>query len=522
MKKLNGREKIIGISLLVILFLFLLLLPKYLVIEEILGCFLLPLFLVIVVRSLVYLVIRQSKRKSYRKFIVNSLGVACILQLAIFILIIWSATTRYFPHEKVISDIDYAIKVMEDVHPNLYAETSKEDFIVTADSLKNLLPLKVSDVEAHKVLRKTFSQLGDGHTGGGWSFFYNRAAVLFRKTLPYKIEVKNERLFVAKNYFYRNTIPIGSEIIKINGKPASQCLLEISELLSYESIPFRNSMIASPLFWGLWNDFGSFEITYLTPNEKTTRTVKSSGGLISKILALNEYSGEDFSYKVLPENIGYIEFNSFSNLDKIKVFLDATFKSILTDNIKDLIIDIRKNSGGNSSLGDEFMQYVSKTDFKMVDSVTIKISCELINNEYFNWIDSTKRIAGSIYTSHDTSKVKLRENPLRFEGNTYLLVGGATFSSASMFASSFQCYNAGKIIGTETGGLTVCFGDVYTFLLPNTKFDMRASYKKFFQACGVDNRRGVIPDYIVESSFEDEQKGVDRVLEFTVDLIKQN
>ena len=100
-----------------------------------------------------------------------------------------------------------------------------------------------------------------------------------------------------------------------------------------------------------------------------------------------------------------------------------------------------------------------------------------------------------------------------------MLVSGNTFSSATDFASSFQCYQVGKIIGTETGGLTACFGDVYSFELPNTKFDMGVSYKKFYNACGIDNKRGVIPDYIVENSFDDEQKGIDKALEFTIDLI---
>lgn len=338
--------------------------------------------------------------------------------------------------------------------------------------------------------------------------------------MPYKIEVKDEKLFVANNYFYRNTIPVGSQIIEINGKPASQCLVEISELLSYESIPFRNSMIASPLFWGLWNNFGNFEITYQTPDKKI-ETIKTSGGIISKMLAFSESAGKDFSYKVLPDNIGYIEFNSFRNLDKFELFLDSTFRSIKANGVNDLIIDIRKNGGGNSSLGDELMQYISKTPFKMADSVTIKLSKELIDKGYFNWLDSTKRIAGTIFTAFDTARVTLRDNPLRYQGNTYLLVGGGTFSSASMFASSFKCCNVGEIIGTETGGLTVCFGDVYSFKLPSTKFNMRVSYKKFYEACGVDNRQGVIPNHVVENSFEDQEKGIDRVLEFTKDLIKQ-
>lgn len=514
------KKIVVFSSLAILLILFLLILPKYLVIEEILGLFFIPILLAIIVSTVLYFIIKGLKKVNYKNFIINALGIACIIQLLIGSLILWSASTRYFPREKVIGDIDYAIKVMEDVHPNLYDQISKESFIAKTDSLKNLLPLKVSDVELYKTLRKTFAQIGDGHTGAEWDFFFNRMALFFRKTLPYKIEVKDERLFVAKNYFYRNTIPIGSEIIMINGKPASQCLVEISELLSYESNPFRNSMIASPLFWGLWNNFEGFEITYQTLDKKI-ETIKSSGGIISKMVAFSESAGKDFSYKILPDNIGYIEFNSFSNLDKFESFLDSTFKSIQNNNVNDLIIDIRKNGGGNSSLGDELMQYISKTDFKMADSVTIKLSKDLIDKGYFNWLDSTKRIAGTIYTSYDTSRVKLRENPSRFKGNTYLLVGGPTFSSASMFASSFKCHNVGEIIGTETGGLTVCFGDVYVFQLPNTKFDMRVSYKKFFEACGVDNRRGVIPDYIVESSFEDDEKGIDRVLVFTIDLIKQ-
>lgn len=515
-------KKIIGISFLIILTSYLLLLSKHLVIEEILGFYLLPILFVIIVATILFLIFRIFRPISYKKFITNSLFLACVLQLAIVSLILWSATTRYFAREKVINDIDYAIKVVEDVHPNLYAVISKNAFIATTDSLKRLLPIQVSDVEAYKTLREIFSQIGDGHTGGGWNFFSNRKTFLFRKALPYKIEVKNERLFVSKNYFYRNTIPVGSEIIKINGKTSSQCLSEISKLLSYESIPFRNAMLDSPMFWGLWNDYHSFEITYKTPDTKTIRTIKSSGGLISKILAFGKSSGKDYSYKIISGNIGYIEFNSFKDFDNFKFFLDTTFKSIKAGNVKELIIDIRKNGGGNSSLGDELMQYISKTDFRMADSCTIKISKELINKKQYSWIDSTKRVIGSLYNSRDTSKTKLRENPLRFKGKSYLLTGNNTFSSATMFACSFQCYNVGKIIGTETGGLTACFGDVYTFELPNTRLDVGVSWKKFYNACGVDNRRGVIPDYIIENSFEDEKNGIDRVLEFTLDLINKN
>ena len=172
-------------------------------------------------------------------------------------------------------------------------------------------------------------------------------------------------------------------------------------------------------------------------------------------------------------------------------------------------------------MGDELMQYISKSDFRQCDSIYVKISKEILDREYVNWLDSSKRIIGTLYCLTDIPKLKLNANPLRFKGSTYLLIGGKTFSAATDLASAFKCYNAGRIIGTETGGLTASFGDVYTFELPNTKLNVGVSYKKFINACGKDDGHGVIPDYIIKNSFEDDKKDVDKVLEFTIHLINQ-
>lgn len=515
-------KRILVFTSLIILGLYLLLLSKCLVVEEIITLFLFPIFLFFLVAALFYLIIRLIRIISFKKVITISFLIAQIFQLLIVGLILWSVAPRYFSRKQVVMDIDYAIRVMEDVHPNLYGAVNKKNFYFRIDSIKRRLPEKISDVAAYKTFITIFSMIKDGHTRGGWNFFLNRMSFLFRHTPPFKIHIKNERFFVSKNYFYRNTIPVGSEILEINGKSSSQCLSEVSRLLSYETISFRNSILQTPFIWALWNDFNSFEITYKTPDSKI-RTIKTSGGLISKLVAFNEMRmfNEKYSYKIISDNIGYIDLNSFNDFDSFKVFLDSTFTLIKAQGVKYLILDVRRNSGGNSSLGDELLQYISSSDFRMFDSCFIKISNELNNKKYFDWIDSSKRIVGEIYKSSDTSKVGLRYNPLRFTGKSYLLVSGNTFSSASKFASAFHCYKVGEIIGTETGGKTVSFGDLYSFALPNTKFDMGVSYKKFYGACGVDDGRGVIPDYVVESSIEDDHKGVDRVMEFTIDLIKK-
>ena len=231
---------------------------------------------------------------------------------------------------------------------------------------------------------------------------------------------------------------------------------------------------------------------------------------------------KNYSYKTIENNIGYIAFNAFSNPGRFRVFLDSTFTYIKDHQIKHLIIDIRNNGGGNSMLGDELMQYISKTSFTMCDSCMVKISSELLKRGILNWVDSSKRIPVTLYNFGSIDRTPLRQNPLRFNGDIYLLTSGHTFSSASMFTSAFKCFNAGKIIGTETGGLTVSFGDLYFFRLPETKIGMKVSYKKFYNACGKDNRHGVIPDYIIQNSLQNENNGIDSVLKFTVNLIRGN
>ena len=229
-----------------------------------------------------------------------------------------------------------------------------------------------------------------------------------------------------------------------------------------------------------------------------------------------------YEFKIINGNVGYLGFYGCYNLKKFKSFCEKTFRRIKNEQIKELIIDIRNNGGGSSSLCKELMQYISKVPFAILDSTFVKISKELVSRNYFDWLDSAEVKIGTVKKFSEKTKIQLRDNPLRFTGNCYLLTNGRTFSSAVIFASAFQCYNVGKIIGSETRGVTVNYGDLYRFYLPNTGLDIHVSTKKFYYACGVDNRRGVIPDFVVENTFDDAKENRDRVLEFTLNLIRTN
>ena len=53
-----------------------------------------------------------------------------------------------------------------------------------------------------------------------------------------------------------------------------------------------------------------------------------------------------------------------------------------------------------------------------------------------------------------------------YEGSVYLLISHHTFSSAGSFAWAFKEFGMGTVIGEESGGMNVSFGDIIYYKLP--------------------------------------------------------
>lgn len=88
----------------------------------------------------------------------------------------------------------------------------------------------------------------------------------------------------------------------------------------------------------------------------------------------------------------------------------------------------------------------------------------------------------------------------RFNGKVYLLTGTRTFSSAMNFAQAFKQYKIGTIIGEETGGWLVSFGDKVTTTLPVSHIPLSVSTKKFYTVGATDKDfHGVKPDIAIKA-----------------------
>lgn len=107
----------------------------------------------------------------------------------------------------------------------------------------------------------------------------------------------------------------------------------------------------------------------------------------------------------------------------------------------------------------------------------------------------TLKKADGVYDTIIYNEIPIRENLLRFNGKVYLLTSAQTFSSAADFAQCFSYYKRGKIIGEETGGLVVSYGDIVSHQLPNTKLPITISSKLYYNVgTKADDWHGAIPD----------------------------
>ncbi len=206
--------------------------------------------------------------------------------------------------------------------------------------------------------------------------------------------------------------------------------------------------------------------------------------------------------------------------------MDAIFQEIKAKKSHDLIIDLRGNGGGNSSMGDYIFSYLYAEKFCAFSKIRIKLSRELLSLPDFkaeapeDWTN----LEGMVVTALLGTEVPAPKRDAFFSGRIFLLVDGETFSSASDFATMFRDYRVGTILGSETGGLPVSFGDVFTFTLEHSGICCGVSCKQFFgpKPRPGDDEHGVLPDIPATGKHLRACQGeTDPVLAFTVNHIKQ-
>ncbi|RCW58718.1 S41 family peptidase [Halanaerobium sp. ST460_2HS_T2] len=382
-----------------------------------------------------------------------------------------------------LSDLNYLESELPVEHYNLFFKLEKEEFIKEMDKLKNDLP-ELSNLDTTLRLAEIFAKIGDTHTAIDNTRFLTEYYPLFLKKFEdgYRVimtdnqykKILGAKLIAINNYSIEelkdhfNKIITADNQISIDYRISS--FLKLNEVLKYLGIvDSKNEFLFEKDGEKIRINFEPLKIKNMASSNNSLSKLDYQTGYIRS--NANQLFWSDY---IAAEKMVYFQYNSCwsrelaqkhgkpnSELPSFAAEESEILNYIKNKEIDKLVIDLRFNSGGDSSQGTELAEKLSK---------------------------------------------------YRDQFETYIIIGADTFSSAIINALDFKKQLDGYLIGTATMGKPNHYGEVRTFNLPNT--GLRVSYStNYFKLLENSDPDSLYPDITVETKFEDFLSGRDSILE---------
>jgi C-terminal processing protease CtpA/Prc len=219
-------------------------------------------------------------------------------------------------------------------------------------------------------------------------------------------------------------------------------------------------------------------------------------------LNTTEYNPLDFTldFEVLePRDTALLTIRSFvyyENPEKFNDFIDEVFAKINRLKIKNLVIDLRNNGGGNPFCTSHLFSYL------------IHVPIPYFADKYRRY----GRLACPILPA-----VKA------FQGQLVILINGGCFSSTSHLCALLKYHKIGTFVGTEAGATYTCNGATREIKLSNTKAIVVISRRPYAVAVdGFPKDQGILPDHRVMPLIDDLIQGRDVQKEYALRLIDRS
>ncbi len=394
-----------------------------------------------------------------------------------------------------------------------------------------------NDYEYYRILQRYCAFLKDGHTSVWmpdtikqnlyYSFSHN---VYYTEFLDIKLQLENiegKAIIVGINKKKKDDIPIGSEIVAVNGLPVSDYIEEsVKPYISTSAPHTLKDLCVQYLLNGIKGS--NFDIEIRKPNGQSKKVKLIAGHSEDQQMYPPIEKKDLLTFRWEDRSIAYLGFNSFSSWDIMDKF--AEIKPQL-DKAEKLIIDLRYNTGGNSAVSRELIKYLT------ADSILYmaKSQSRLHIPTYKAWgkwrtASDTLRPGASQqhylayhdrlyhdfpYQPYNTGNLDIE----RIEIPTVILIGHNTASAAEDFLIYAHNQEHMTKIGEPTNGST---GQPLFFELPGGGTARICTKKDTYPDGSEFVGYGIKPDILVKSSLNDFVNGNDPVLKRAIEYLNEN
>ena len=337
--------------------------------------------------------------------------------------------------DKWIEDIELLALELPKKHKNLFFHKNKEEFFKEIQSLK----MKVKDLDDDEIkanLAKIVASIMDAHTS---------LMMPINFLCPLELYWFSDGLYVVAATEEYKEIE-NCKITKVQGIDINEVIEILSSIVSHENDAFLKAQLpkffpAIEILYGLEivDSTYSFELTVEYKDKKVSTVEIEAFPIREAREKMKERTSELLSQKDLPlyrkneheyywfEYIEefktvYFKYNACRQMDKKSIlkFGEEVIEFIKENLVEKVVIDLRNNSGGNSSFLEPF-------------------------------IDELKALT-----------------KINKKGNLFVIVGRDTFSSALLNVFYLKENTNAIFIGEPTGGKPNCYGEVERFKLNNS------------------------------------------------------
>lgn len=430
------------------------------------------------------------------------------------------ASRPAFERHELLSDIDYLLTTIHQVHPNPYHRADSADIARARLALEASLVDGMDGVEFWRTLAPLVALFRDGHTSIGRPPGFSIDSIF-----PLVIRLDSAAATVRADFSEEAAFGEGARIERINGTSMDELVSAGAAFFSFEREEMRRWALEAgwagmlPLIWD-WSGAFTVEGTDAdgAPTVATLRAIP-----VDDWRARVEASGlggttrEPYEFRRLSGDIAYIDLRSHTDPDRFEGFLKRTFRAMRESPSCALVIDLRWNGGGSSELSDLLLAYLTDRPFRQYSSIIVRTSPQVKELHRSRLPRPLRWMPGWFFAPFDREFAALlggadgelvswiREeqaparNNLRYGGPLFVLTGTNTFSAASDLAAALKDYGLGTLIGSETGGLASSYGESYRSHLPHTRLPLNVSFKYFVRPAGYDDGAGVQPDVLLRA-----------------------
>ena len=453
------------------------------------------------------------------------------------------------PPEQLRDDLKSYFELIERTTPNPYLFVPREQVEARVASVSAAIDRPLTRRTFMPYLREVMAAYRIGHHYAlDPKEEFNAWIAAGGRPFPLKVRVDGDKLVVASNDPPELE---GATLKSVNGVDATGLLSRLRGATSSATDAYRDVSIADRFHQRLW-ELGleppyaieaeaasgtSLARTLPGAEGKPIRTMfdrmfDSEGGDSAETEKSPSEPREDFSFRMLDGGVGLLRWDAMpmTARQSWEAFLQKTFQELETTRATGLIIDMRSNGGGDSSLAAPLFAYITDKPFRFSGGKRWRVSqdYEQFFESCMQWwvrILPWKRFISPALASIKVGEERLFTNepytlePLepRFRGPVCVLIGPRTFSSAMMTTDAIATYGLAHLIGEPTGGVPTDLGEVGFQRLPNSGIVVAFCTALFIRADGNEqNNSPVMPDELVP--FE---PGRDAPLEAAIRWVKR-